>query len=88
MERKSFEDMDCPVALALDQVGEWWSLLTLRDALEGSRRFEQFRESLDISTTMLKRRLYDLVEAGILSRHSISETSSRKEYWVPEKGRG
>jgi len=87
LKRKSLSSMDCPVALALDQVGEWWSLLILRDALQGSTRFEQFRESLDISPTMLTRRLSDLIEVGLLKKTSGSGGSSRDEYCVTDKSR-
>src|SRR5262245_61726308 len=66
MRRKSFERMDCPVALALESVGEWWSILILRDALQGYTRFDDFRQGLDISPTILTRRLNTLVDNGLL----------------------
>src|ERR1041384_144571 len=47
MRRKSFQKMHCPIARSLERVGEWWSMLILRDALHGYTRFEEFRESLD-----------------------------------------
>ncbi|BET11213.1 helix-turn-helix domain-containing protein [Pandoraea sputorum] len=87
MKRKDFTSMDCPVALALEHVGEWWSLLILRDALQGFTRFEQFRESLGISPTMLTRRLTDLVASGLLERHRSSLESGRDEYRVTERAR-
>lgn len=86
MKRKSFANMDCAVALALEQVGEWWSLMILRDALQGSTRFEQFRESLDVSPTVLSRRLSDLVNAGLLERFRSSPASGRDEYRATKKG--
>ena len=79
--------MDCPVASALENVGEWWSLLILRDALQGSTRFEQFRESLGISPTILTRRLTDLVASGLLEKHRASVASGRDEYRVTERAR-
>ncbi|MGN4073823.1 winged helix-turn-helix transcriptional regulator, partial [Burkholderia gladioli] len=88
MKRKSLAGMDCAVALALEQVGEWWSLLILRDAMQGSTRFEQFRESLEISPTMLSKRLSELVEGGLLERVRSTPESSRDEYRVTAKGRG
>lgn len=88
MKRKSLAGMDCAVALALEHVGEWWSLLILRDAMQGSTRFEQFRESLEISPTMLSRRLSELVEGGLLERVRSTPESSRDEYRVTAKGRG
>ena len=57
MERKSFQDMDCPVALALERVGEWWSILILRDATHGMTKFDEFEKSLGISPNSLSRRL-------------------------------
>jgi len=87
MKRKSFADMDCAVALALEQVGEWWSLLIRRDALQGSTRFEQFRDSLDISPTVLSKRLSDLVDAGLLERYRDSPEAGRDAYRVTAKGR-
>lgn len=79
--------MDCPVALALEHVGEWWSLLILRDALQGSTRFEQFRESLGISPTILTRRLADLVASGLLEKHRSGQESSRDEYRITDRAR-
>jgi hypothetical protein len=60
MERKSFQDMDCPVALALERVGEWWSILILRDATHGITRFDEFQGSLGISPNSLSRRREDV----------------------------
>src|SRR6266516_337675 len=62
MERTSFEGMSCPVALALERVGEWWSILILRDATHGLTRFEQFQKSLGISPNSLSRRLAVLID--------------------------
>ncbi len=79
--------MDCPVALALERVGEWWSILILRDALQGSTRFEDFRASLDISPTILTRRLTALVEGGLLERRRYSARPPRHEYILTSLGR-
>ncbi|MFP3582652.1 helix-turn-helix domain-containing protein [Paraburkholderia sp. SIMBA_055] len=87
MKRKSFEDMDCAVALALEEVGEWWSLLIIRDALQGSTRFEQFRSSLQISPTMLTRRLNELVSSGLLTKVPSALKAGTEEYRVTDKGR-
>src|SRR6516165_4931165 len=57
MQRKSFETMTCPIARSLERVGEWWSILILRDAFRGLTRFDQFQKSLDIAPNMLTRRL-------------------------------
>jgi len=80
MQRKSFADMQCPIARSLDRVGEWWRMLILRDALRGARRFDQFQKSLAIAPNMLTRRLNGLVESGLLERRRYSERPPRYEY--------
>ncbi|GAN78049.1 winged helix-turn-helix transcriptional regulator [Acidisphaera rubrifaciens] len=87
MRRKSFEGMTCPIARSLERVGEWWSILILRDAFLGATRFEQFQKSLDIAPNMLTRRLAALVEAGLLERRRYSERPPRDEYVLTERGR-
>lgn len=62
--RKSLADSSCPVARAIDIVGDRWALLIVRDAFDGVRRFGQFQESLDIARNILTDRLRRLVEAG------------------------
>lgn len=57
MQRKTFADAECPIARSLERVGEWWSILIMRDALQGLRRFDEFSRSLDIAPNMLTRRL-------------------------------
>ena len=64
MQRKSFGKMQCPVARGLDRIGEWWSILIVREALHGLTRFDQFEQSLGIAPNMLTRRLAGLVKAG------------------------
>lgn len=68
MQRKTLIHAECPIARSLERVGEWWSILIMRDALHGLRRFEEFSRSLDIAPNMLTRRLNSLVEAGLLER--------------------
>jgi DNA-binding HxlR family transcriptional regulator len=87
MEHKSFGRMPCPIARSLDRVGEWWSILILRDALHGLRRFDEFQRSLDIAPNMLARRLKALVEAGLLERRRYSEHPPRDEYLPTVRGR-
>src|SRR5690349_24643855 len=86
MERTSFEGMSCPVALALERVGEWWSILIMRDATHGLSRFDQFQKSLGISPNSLTRRLNGLVEAGLLERRLYSERPPRYEYVLTGAG--
>jgi DNA-binding HxlR family transcriptional regulator len=87
MQRKSFGTMPCPIARSLERVGEWWSILILRDAFSGMTRFEEFRESLGIAPNMLTRRLAALVEAGLLERRRYSARPPRDEYLLTERGR-
>src|ERR1700756_738760 len=87
MQRKSFEGMSCPIARSLERVGEWWSILILRDAFRGLTRFDQFQKSLDIAPNMLTRRLNALVESGLLERRLYSEHPPRYEYILTERGR-
>ena len=79
--------MQCPVARSLERVGEWWSILILRDALHGFTRFDQFQNSLGIAPNMLTRRLNALVEAGLLERRRYSERPPRDEYVLTARGR-
>jgi DNA-binding HxlR family transcriptional regulator len=87
MKRKSFGNLQCPIARSLERVGEWWSILILRDALYGLTRFDEFQKSLDIAPNILTRRLGALVEAGLLERHQYSERPPRDEYRLTERGR-
>ena len=87
MQRTRFDTMDCPIARSLDRVGEWWSILILRDALGGMTRFEEFQKSLAIAPNMLTRRLNALVDAGFLRRRRYSEHPPRHEYILTERGR-
>jgi DNA-binding HxlR family transcriptional regulator len=87
MQRKSLSRTQCPVARSLEQVGEWWSMLILRDAFLGLRRFDEFQASLGIAPNMLTRRLAKLVEAGLLERRQYGTHSRRFEYLLTERGR-
>ena len=73
MERKSFADMECSVAQCLEVVGEWWSMLVVRDAFLGVTRFDAFQKRLGISRNILQQRLARLVDAGVLRREPYSE---------------
>lgn len=87
MQRTPFDRMPCPVARSLERVGEWWSILILRDAFYGLTRFDQFERSLGIAPNMLTRRLRALCEAGLLERRRYQERPPRYEYVLTEKGR-
>ena len=87
MQRKSFGRMACPIARSLERVGEWWSILILRDALHGLTRFDQLQKGLGIAPNMLARRLNALVEAGLLERRRYTEHPPRDEYIPTTRGR-
>ena len=87
MQRKSFDKMTCPIARSLERVGEWWSMLIMRDALHGMTRFDEFQNSLGIAPNMLTRRLNSLVEAGLLERRRYSEHPPRHKYVPTARGR-
>lgn len=86
MQRKTLIHAECPIARSLERVGEWWSILIMRDALHGLRRFEEFSRSLDIAPNMLTRRLNSLVEAGLLERQPYSQRPLRYQYMPTAKG--
>ena len=86
MQRKTLIHAECPIARSLERVGEWWSILIMRDALHGLRRFEAFSRSLDIAPNMLTRRLNSLVEAGLLERQPYSQRPLRYQYVPTAKG--
>jgi DNA-binding HxlR family transcriptional regulator len=86
MRRKSFGSLQCPIARSLERVGEWWSILILRDAFLGMKRFDEFQKNLDIAPNMLARRLQALVESGLLEKQRYSEHPPRYEYVLTECG--
>ena len=87
MQRKRFNTMTCPIARGLDRVGEWWSILILRDAFAGLTRFDAFQKSLGIAPGMLTRRLNALVEGGLLEKQRYSDKPPRDEYVLTARGR-
>ena len=87
MQRTSFGDMPCPIARSLEHVGEWWSILILREAFNGKTRFDEFRDVLGVAPNILTRRLKALVAAGLLQRRRYCERPPRDEYVLTERGR-
>ena len=79
-------DSTCPVARAVDIVGDKWSLLIIRDAFDGIRRFNQFQRDLGIARNILAARLRDLVHAGILRVENATGGSAYQEYVLTDKG--
>ena len=87
MQRKDLSNEVCPVARSLEQVGEWWSMLILRDALAGLTRFDEFEKSLSIAPNMLSRRLAAMVESNLLEKRQYCERPPRYEYVPTQRGR-
>ncbi|MBM7520149.1 winged helix-turn-helix transcriptional regulator [Nocardioides nitrophenolicus] len=86
MRRTSFADMNCSIAQSLEAVGEWWTLLILRDAMMGVTRFDQFQARLGIARNVLTTRLQSLVDHGILAEVQYQERPPRFEYVLTAKG--
>lgn len=86
--RTSHQDAICPVARPLDAIGDGWSLLIVRDAFEGLRRFGQFQKSLGVAKNILTARLNNLVEQGILETVPATDGSAYREYVLTAKGHG
>jgi len=87
MQPKTSSGAECPAARALETVGEWWSILILRDAFQGMTRFDEFQESLGIAPNILSRRLTHLTASGMFVRRRYSERPPRYEYLLTDKGR-
>jgi DNA-binding HxlR family transcriptional regulator len=87
MRRTRLTGSECPISRCLDTLGDWWSLLILRDALDGATRFDQFERHLGIAPNMLTRRLHGLVEDGLLERRRYQQRPPRYEYVLTERGR-
>jgi DNA-binding HxlR family transcriptional regulator len=88
VKRTSFEKAECPVARSLDSLGDWWSLLIIRDALLGIRRFSEFQRNIGLAKNILTVRLRTLVEHGILKTMPASDGRAYQEYVLTPKGRG
>ena len=88
VKRTSFKDAACPIARSLDEIGDWWSLLIVRDAFLGVRRFGDFQRSLGMAKNILAARLRTLVAHRILETRPASDGSAYQEYRLTEKGRG
>jgi DNA-binding HxlR family transcriptional regulator len=85
--RKSLKGDYCPSARSLDVIGDWWSLLIVRDAFDGLTRFSEFEKSLGIAKNTLTDRLRTLVSRGILEAAPTGDTGARLEYRLTEMGR-
>ncbi|MGB6009212.1 winged helix-turn-helix transcriptional regulator [Castellaniella sp.] len=87
MQKTSYEGMQCPIARSLERVGEWWSMLILRETLFGFTRFYELEENLGIAPNMLSRRLNALVEAGMLEKCAYTTRPIRYEYKPTDRAR-
>jgi DNA-binding HxlR family transcriptional regulator len=76
----------CPVARALDLIGDRWSLLIVRDAFDGTRRFGDFQQGLGVARSVLADRLKRLVDAGILAVAPASDGTAYQEYQLTPQG--
>jgi len=86
MSRKRFHDMNCGIAQSLEVLGDWWTLLIVRNAFFGMRRFADFESDLGIAKNVLSTRLQHLVDHAILERVEVGRRGSRFEYRLTEKG--
>jgi len=86
MGRKRFADINCGIAQALEALGDWWTLLIIRDAFFGTRRFGDFQRSLGIAKNILAARLQHLVDHGIFERVDVGAEGHRFEYRLTAKG--
>jgi DNA-binding HxlR family transcriptional regulator len=86
-QRTDTSDWPCPIARGVDVLGDGWTLLILRDACLGVRRFDDFQRSLGIGRNILSKRLQQLVDDGLFTRTAYSEHPNRFEYRLTEKGR-
>lgn len=87
MKRKAHDDATCSMARALAQIGEWWSLLIIRDISMGKHRFSELVESLDIARNILSSRLKTLIGCGVLVSRPAADDSRYREYELTAKGR-
>lgn len=86
MGRKRFDQMNCGIAQALDVLGDWWTLLIVRDAFFGLKRFSEFESELGIAKNILSDRLQRLVDHEIFEKRELGESGSRFEYHLTAKG--
>jgi len=87
MLKRDYDGQNCSIARALELVGERWTLLIVRDAFFGLRRFDEFQDSLGIASNVLASRLDRLVGAGIFERVRYQQRPDRFEYRLTERGR-
>ncbi len=87
MERASFSAFRCSIARTLDEVGEWWTFLVLRDLFVGMARFDEIQRDLGVSTNVLSARLKRLTELGVIERGVAPDDARSFVYMLTAKGR-
>ncbi len=87
MLKRDYAGQDCPIAQTLEIIGDRWTMLIIRDAFLGLRRFDEFHASLGVSRNILADRLKRLVDVGIFERVLYNEHPPRYEYKLTKKGR-
>ncbi|MBZ2190070.1 helix-turn-helix transcriptional regulator [Alcanivorax sp. JB21] len=83
----SLDEQCCAITRALAQIGDWWSLMIIRQAMHGTRRFSDFQQQLGIARNILGDRLKRLLAAEVLRKVDVGEHGTRFEYRLTEKGR-
>ena len=83
---KNYAGQDCSIARSLELIGERWTILVLRDAMYGVRRYGDFLSHLELPRAVLSQRLTTLVNAGIMERRRYQESPPRDEYVLTEAG--
>ena len=87
MRHSGFPSQICSIARALEVIGEWWTLLIVREAFFGTERFSDFQERLGIAKNVLSHRLAKLVEAGVLVRTPMQGRGNPAAYQLTDEGR-
>jgi DNA-binding HxlR family transcriptional regulator len=88
MRRTNLARALCPIARSLDEIGDWWTLLIVRDAFHGARRFGEFQRGLGLARNVLSARLRKMVADGVLEMRPAADGGAHNEYHLTEKGLG
>lgn len=87
MSRKRFDNFNCSIACSLDQIGDWWTLLIVREAFFGVSSFGGFQKNLGIAKNILTDRLEKMVMSGVFEKHVSENDSRRFDYTLTKKGK-
>jgi DNA-binding HxlR family transcriptional regulator len=87
MKRENVDSLNCSLANTLNLIGEWWTILIMREAIYGNRRFDDFQQQLGIARNILTDRLNKLCDSGILERIPVKAGAKRHEYQITPMGR-